>query len=226
METKNTKFLQDSENQNNLVLSIRDQFFDSLLHEWSRPPEDIDVLMGQDNCFYPADFIKKNVTSVKTETLDPIMIKDIKNGLLAVSITPDFNKGYLTDKGNVRWVYSILQAGDWLRYGLLIQGDPKKIFEYEQNHEYMASVESIWDRPCDHQIRDTAGLLLEWRFQEPDFYTNFVIRERFLIIARHLHFRLGRLIKPLEENMPYVSPSEHFENDEENNSSYLHEDLI
>ena len=59
----------------------------------------------------------------------------------------------------------------------------------------MLSVEKIWDRSCDNQVRDAAGLLLEWRFNEPDFYKEFTVRERFIIIARHLHFRLGRIIQ-------------------------------
>jgi len=174
--------------QKDTVHQIRNSFFDSLLSEWSRPPEEVDDLMGQRDCFYAPDF------STPQRSKDPktVMIKDVERGLLAASVTPVDADGKESD---TRWVYSILQAGDWLRYGILIQGPPRRILDYSQHQDYVLSVEKIWDRPCDNQVRDTAGLLLEWRFNEPNFYDEFVIRERFSIIARHLHFRLGRIIQ-------------------------------
>jgi len=174
--------------QKDTVHQIRNSFFDSLLSEWSRPPEEVDDLMGQRDCFYAPDF------SNAQRSKDPktVMIKDVERGLLAASVTPIDADGKESD---TRWVYSILQAGDWLRYGILIQGPPRRILDYSQHQDYVLSVEKIWDRPCDNQVRDTAGLLLEWRFNEPNFYDEFVIRERFSIIARHLHFRLGRIIQ-------------------------------
>ena len=183
--------------QEKTILALRDEFFNSLIEEWSRPPQEIDRLMGQEDCFYLPDFKKPDLaTDPKT-----VMIKDVERGVLAISVTPE--KPH-PNSGNIRWVYSIMQAGDWLRYGLLIQGDPRQVIKYERHHEHVLAIEQIWDRPCDHQFRDSAGLLLEWRFTEPDFYKDFMYRERFKIIARHLHFRLGRIMQPLFEDADFV----------------------
>lgn len=183
-------FLNKEREQAEEILAIRQSFFNGLLNEWSRTPELIDQIMGQKEAFLLPDFADDQ----KRRELDarpyfkPIMIKDEARGLLAVSVTPKKPDGSIAP---IRWVYSILQAGDWIRFGLLLQGSPRTIALFEREHDYSASIEKIWDRPYDHQFRDQAGLMLEWRFNEPHFYNEFVIRERFLIISRHLHFRLG-----------------------------------
>lgn len=201
-----------ADEQKKTVHAVRSEFFGALLQEWSRPPEAVDELMGQTDCFYLPDFaVKEHSSSPKT-----IMINDVERGLLACSVTPPDENGNPSD---TRWVYSIMQAGDWLRYGVLIQGPPRRIFNYTQHQEYVLSVEKIWDRPCDNQVRDAAGLLLEWRFNEPDFYREFAVRERFTIIARHLHFRLGRIIQTV------VQQEDGGLNDQRN-SAYPDDDFI
>lgn len=200
-----------ADEQKRIVHSVRNDFFGALLKEWSRPPEAVDELMGQTDCFYLPDFAVKN----RQGAFKTIMINDVERGLLACSVTPTDENGDPTD---TRWVYSIMQAGDWLRYGVLIQGPPRRIFNYTQHQEYVLSVEKIWDRPCDNQVRDAAGLLLEWRFNEPDFYKEFAVRERFTIIARHLHFRLGRIIQT-------VVQQEEGDLDDQRNSAYPDDDF-
>ena len=193
--------VQQAEEQKQTILQFRDEFFNDLLEEWSRPPEAIDRLMGQSDSFFLPDFKNAQLKN-NPET---VMIKDIRQGLLAVSVTPPQAQ---FGSGSIRWVYSILQAGDWLRYGILVQGDPKLILQYERHHDHVLSIERIWDRQCDYQFRDSGGLLLEWRFHEPDFYTEYKYRERFKIIARHLHFRLGKIISPLFDESETYSRSE------------------
>lgn len=189
MTTKNnSEWMKKAKDQESAVHGIRSQFFDDLLQEWSRPPEVIDEIMQQNDGFFAPDFSVKERAKDKST----IMIKDVPRGILAASVTP-----HCSDTDGVRWVYSVLQAGDWLRYGLLIQGPPKKIIAYDQHYDHLLSIERVWDRQCDHQFRDAGGLLLEWRFHEPDFYDNYACRERFKIIARHLHFRIGKAMAPL-----------------------------
>lgn len=172
--------------QKQAMHAVREQFFDELLEEWSRPPQAIDQLMGQEEFFLAPDF-----STSRKDDPTTVMVKDIERGLLAVSVTPKGSS--YPDKG-IRLVYSLMQAGDWLRYGFLVQGDPKLVLQYQQHHDHLLSIERIWDRQCDYQFRDSGGMLVEWRFKEPDFYDNYVTRERFKIITRHLHFRLGRSI--------------------------------
>lgn len=194
----NEDIFNDVQKQKDLVHAVRDMFFEDLLEEWSRPPELIDRLMAQDEFFLAPDFSSNLKNHPET-----IMIKDVSRGLLAVSVTPQGNFSGDEDAGGVlypapvRIVYSVMQAGDWIRFGFLLQGDPRMLVSYQQHNDHLLSVESIWDRPCDYQFRDHGGLLVEWRFHEPDFYNNYVIRERFKIIVRHLHFRLGRSVMSL-----------------------------
>jgi hypothetical protein len=145
--------------------------------------------MGQDDGFFLPDFAANRKGRGSS-----IYVNDVPRGLLAASVTPEQS---LDVPYGLRWVYSIMQAGDWLRFGVMIQGAPQALIRFEQYHENVLAVERIWDRSCDYQLRDSSGLLLEWRFSEPDFYKEFVIRERFLIMARHMHFRLGKVLRPL-----------------------------
>lgn len=194
IEKEKNTFLSVEEEQKNKVLSVRKSFFNSLKDAWSRKPEEVDRLMKQEDCFYLPDYLR---SKEEQEKLDVVIIENLNQGILAVSVTPVKENGQLSD---IRWIYSIMQAGDWFRFGVLIQGPAKKVIQYAQNQNYMLSIEKIWDSKCDHQVRDSAGLLLEWRFVTPDFYDNFVCRERFLIIARHLHFRIGRIIQSTMDN--------------------------
>ena len=97
-----------------------------------------------------------------------------------------------SEKRILRFFYSILQAGDWLRFGILIRGDQRS--HNVLNSKRQMELERIWDRPADAISRGPDVLLIEWRFIEPDFYNNYAIQERFTQIARHLHFCLGKAI--------------------------------
>ena len=178
--------LQEAADQKALVHAMRAQFFADLLREWARTPERIDVVMGQNESFLLPDYATARATNP-----DTIMINDIEHGLLAASVTPS------DQEGSLRWVYSVLQAGDWLRWGILVQGSPKQIVQFTQHHDALLSMERVWDRQHDYQFRDDGGVLFEWRFYEPTFYNDFAVRERMVIMARHFHFRLGKISTPL-----------------------------
>lgn len=169
--SNNPNILSSSQSQKELVYAIRESFFDDLLHEWSRPPQDIDRLMGQEEFFLLPDFASEKANHPST-----VMIKDVEHGILAASVTPSNDNISQDLRPDIRIVYSIMQAGDWIRFGFLLQGDPKLLMLYQQHNDHLLSVESIWDRPCDYQFRDGGGILVEWRFAEPDFYNNFVIQ--------------------------------------------------
>lgn len=162
------------------LLKVREEFFNQLTHEWSRPPEYIDEVMGHDITFMPID------------TYQPyaINISDPEHGFLVRSLTlRDMPKGR-----HFRLLYSIFQAGDWIRYGIIFQGDPRSLMRFEASEAALLE-DRIWDAPPDRFMRENSGILLEWRFTEPDFYTNYVIRDRFYQISRHLHFRLCQAVQ-------------------------------
>lgn len=219
----NDQFSAAMEEEEKMVHTVRDHFFNDVLKEWSREPSPIDHVMGQAGFFMLPDF-----ASNKKDDPLTIMIKDVQNGVLAVSVTPKESK--YPNAGGIRIVYSIMQAGDWLRFGFLLQGDPKLLMIYQKHHDHLLNVESIWDRPCDYQFRDSGGMLIEWRFCEPDFYSNFAIRERFKIIIRHLHFRLGKnivsLLTDFNQSVDMRSFEEHVEDKVLTQKEFVRTNLI
>lgn len=202
-----------SDQQRAAVHAIRDEFFNALLGEWTRPAEPIDRMMEQDDALFVPDHAAGLGHDPKT-----IFVRDVPRGLLAVSVTPPMSRGI---PNGLRWVYSIMQAGDWIRFGVMIQGAPQVLLRYEQHHDNILAMERIWDRQCDYQFRDSAGLLLEWRFSEPGFYDSFVVRERFIIMARHMHFRLGKVLRPLLDDIALLYQKHGADWIEQSNASHV-----
>lgn len=191
------------------VYAIRTMFFRDLLLAWANPPNMIDQIMGQDRTYIAPDFATHRHDHPKT-----VKIFDVVNGVLAVSVTPPVSD---LDKGNLRWTYSIWQAGDWLRFGVLIQGETRYLVEFDNQHDNLLGMERVWDRNADFLARGPNGLLLEWRFKQPDLYTDFIVRERFVMVARHLHFRLSSMIDALARKIASggLDPSSEFSDDDE-----------
>lgn len=162
------------------TLKCRQIFFDDLLAEWALPPEPIDDVMGQSVYALTPD---------KPEAPGAVAINSPERGILAQSFARPETWG-----NGVSFAYSIYMAGDWLRFGVLLLGDGAALEAFEGNRQSQLDVEFVWDRPSDKIRRRANALLMEWRFVEPDFYTNFAIRERFVRLARHLHFRLGQTV--------------------------------
>jgi len=173
----------------NHVYGVREAFFRDLLLAWATPPNLIDQVMGQDRSYILPDFATHRHDHPKT-----IKAFDIKNGVLAASVTPPVSD---LEKGHLRWTYSIWQAGDWIRFGVLIQGETRYLLAFDNQHDNVLGLERIWDCNADFMTRGPHGLLVEWRFNQPDFYDEFIVRERFVMVARHLHFRLSSMIDGL-----------------------------
>ena len=175
------------------VHSVRANFFRDLLLAWANPPSSIDQIMGQDRTYIAPDFATHRHDHPKT-----VKIFDVGSGVLAASVTPPVSD---LDKGHLRWTYSIWQAGDWLRFGVLIQGETRYLVAFDNEHDNVLGMERIWDRNADFMVRGPHGLLVEWRFKQPDLYDDFMIRERFVLVARHLHFRLSAMIDSLSRKI-------------------------
>jgi hypothetical protein len=162
-------------NTKDSILAVRQDFFDALLREWSRPPDKIDELMGH------AEFF---MCPAKNREI----IRDDHAGILFQEFAPPPSWGE-----TVQFSYSVLHAGDWLRFGILLSGAPLGLSRFAEDQNTTLDIEKIWDRPADQSLRE-GGLLLEWRFVEPNFYQDYAIQERFIQMARHLHFQIGRSV--------------------------------
>ena len=173
------------------MVAVREQFFSHLVEEWSRPPENIDEVMGQSDYFIAPDEGKRSVS-----------INDPARGLLVRSFSPPEGWGK-----NIQFFYSIWMAGDWIRYGVLIQGDTKLLATFSSRNECTESLERVWDRPATMTSRE-GGLLIEWRFEDKDFYDDYLSEDRYLQVARHLHFQLGHSIHEAFVDVAFSGPME------------------
>jgi hypothetical protein len=159
------------------IVDVRRELFASLLNEWSRPPQKIDEVMGQSEYFIEPDQGARSVT-----------INDPERGLLVQSFSPPEVWGK-----KVQFSYSVLVAGSWVRFGVLIQGDAKLISSFASSNECTASLERVWDRPATFMTRE-GGLLMEWRFDDENLYDDYVVADRYIQVSRHLHFQFGLAI--------------------------------
>lgn len=169
--------MQERNIRKRFILDVRKQFFIDLLNEWSRPPEHIDEVMGQVAYFIAPSSGNKS-----------IYLNDPERGLLMQSFSPPESWGK-----KMQFIYSIWMAGDWIRYGVLLQGDAKILSSFSSNNEHTEALERVWDRPAEFSSRE-GGLLMEWRFDDPHFYDDYLVADRYLQVARHLHFVLGHSI--------------------------------
>ena len=169
------------------IVAVRREFFNDLLTEWSNAPQEIDEVMGQSDYFILPD-----------EGRGSIAINDPERGMLVQSFTPPEAWGK-----KMQFIYSVWLAGDWIRYGILIQADPKLLSIFSSHNESTESLERVWDRPASFISRE-GGLLMEWRFEDPSFYDDYLLSDRYLKIARHLHFQIGHSIHEafVQRNVP------------------------
>lgn len=158
------------------IIAVRKEMFDRLLEEWSRQPEEIDDMMGQSEYFIPPD---EKGSPGSTSIFDP------ERGILAQSFTPPAAWGR-----NVRFSYSLFIAGNWVRFGVLLYGDAKLVSSFKSRNECVGGLERVWDNPAMFMVRE-GGLLMEWRFSDEQLYDDYVLIDRYVQIARHLHFQLG-----------------------------------
>ena len=161
----------------NHIISVRREFFGDLLKEWSRPPEIVDEVMGQSSYFIAPD-----------DGPNAVRINDPERGLLLQSFTPP--EGWGKD---IQFMYSIWVAGDWIRYGIMIHGAATLLSVFSSRNESTEKLERVWDSTANFMTRE-GGLLLEWRSENPHFYDDYIFADRYLQIARHLHFQLGHSI--------------------------------
>lgn len=167
-------FLENRKLRKQHIIEVRKELFGNLLNEWSRPPERIDDIMGQSEYFIEPD------TGAAATT-----INDAERGLLVQSFSPPEVWGK-----KVQFFYSVLVAGNWMRFGVLIQGDAKLISSFASSNKCTESLERVWDRPATFIARE-GGLLMEWRFDDQNLYDDYVVADRYIQVARHLHFQLG-----------------------------------
>ena len=169
------KTSKEIENQQKELIINREDFFDFITKNLMKDPSEIDEIMGQNKYF----------CAPKLES--DSYINDPENGVLYFKFEPSFF-GHKFDFG-----YSIFNPGDWLWIGVLFnnENETNNIMTTVDN---CREIDAVWDRTPENNVRDGNSILMEWRFHEPDLYSNFLVQERFAFVIRHMHLRILRML--------------------------------
>lgn len=150
----------------------RMEFFKEILEAMRRNPNKIDMILQQDKFYKPVD---------ETNTFF-----DAEAGDLAISIKGNFHE----KEFNV--YYSFWQLGDMLRIGVAIYDDELQgAFASDAHNE----VFYIWGMKNDPRV-DVAHncVFYDWEFEVKDLYDSYKNQEKFILGARHMHFRVMRIL--------------------------------
>lgn len=156
------------------VVQVKKDFFEEITQILSIPPTEIDKIMEHDKFYFPPV-----LTNPKSYINDP------DKGVLYFH----FNLNFFNQKAV--FAYSIFLTGDWIRIGILLFNQE---IQTAHNADSQREIDFIWDRTPDLLWRGEGKMLIEWRFEEKDFYSNYAIRDRFILQMRHLHFRILRML--------------------------------
>lgn len=150
----------------------RTEFFKEILDTMRRPPTKIDMILQQDKFYNPVD--------EENTFFDP------EAGDLAISIKGKFHE----KEFNV--YYSFWQLGDMLRIGVAIYDDELQgAFASDAHNE----VFYIWGMKNDPRV-DVAHncVFYDWEFEVKELYDSYRNQEKFILGARHMHFRVMRIL--------------------------------
>lgn len=158
------------------VLNARGEFFSDVLRHIQAPPKPIDDTLEQVKYYFEP----------KIDT----MIKDVDYGDFYIQIDPFF--------GGRVWplAYSIWQIGEQLRVAIILQSHSEDAPLADPSE-----FEELWPNVQMTHIQRGAKLFIEWRFDVPNFHTNYAVREGFALGMRHLHFRALKAVRVLANKM-------------------------
>lgn len=150
----------------------RTQFFENILDHMNRPPARIDKILQQDVFYIEPD--KENT------------FYDAEAGDLAICIT-----GKFFDKTFTLY-YSFWQLGDMLRIGIALDDDELFAAFPSDNHN---EVTYLWGLKNEPRVDISHGCVFyDWEFSVENLYDSYKNQEKFILGARHMHFRTMRII--------------------------------
>jgi hypothetical protein len=154
------------------LIKLRTEFFENILEHIQRPPARIDMVLQQDQFFMPVDKEKS--------------FYDASAGDLAICIAGNFYE----KEFNV--YYSFWQLSDMMRIGVAIYDDELQgAFASDAHNE----VFYIWGMKNDPRVDVSHGCVFyDWEFHVPELYQSYQNQEKFILGARHMHFRVMRIL--------------------------------
>ena len=165
-----------------ILTEKRGLFFTEVLEALRRPPTRIDVILKQDKFYRPID--EENT------------FFDAGAGDLAISVKGEFHGK------EFNFYYSFWQLGDTLRIGVAIYDEELQgAFASDAHNE----VFYIWGMKNDPRV-DVAHdcVFYDWEFEVDDLYDSYKRQEKFILGARHMHFRVMRIIHDECQRIYYV----------------------
>lgn len=174
------------------LLAKRQEFFEEIMKHLNSPPSKIDQLLNQDKYFIYPD--------MNNSFLNP------EYGDMIIQIN-----GKFYDK-DFNIFYSFWQLGDTLKIGIAIGDiDLQGAFASDAHNE----IYYIWGTKNDPRIDVARGCVFyDWEFEVPDLYDNYRNEERFILGAKHMHFRVMRILYDECERIYYNEHNKESENSE------------
>ena len=154
------------------VLKARAEFFEDVIAHLGSQPQAIDEKLEQVKYY--------------CDPVLPSIIADAAFGDFYIDINPFF--------AGRMWplAYSMWQIGQTLRIAIILQAHTEEArwFDPEEFAE-------LWPHAEMKPMNRGQKLFLEWRFDVPEFHTNYAVREGFALGMRHMHFRTLKAIRVL-----------------------------
>lgn len=150
----------------------RADFFEEILRHVRRPPERIDSFLRQDGYYRPIN--------------EDESFYDEKTGDLAICVTGKFFEK------DFKLYYSFWQIGDILRIGVTVYDEDLQMAFKSDAHNEIYDIWGLQNVPrveASHEY-----LYYDWEFEVPNLYDNYVNQEKYVLGARHMHFRVLRII--------------------------------
>lgn len=175
------------------LIAKRQEFFDEILRHLNIPPSKIDKLLNQDKYYIAPD---KDNTYINSEYGD-----------MAIHVNGQFyDKKFCIS-------YLFWQLGNTLKIGINLRDDELQgAFASDAHNE----IYYIWGIKHDPKIDVARGTVFyDWEFDVPELYDNYKNQERFILGAKHMHFRVMRIIHDECERMFFNTGAIVDEEDEE-----------
>lgn len=154
------------------VCKSRAEFFSDVMEALATQPKPIDETLEQVKYYYEPDRSS--------------LISDADYGDFYVEINPVF--------AGKMWplAYSMWQIGKQLRVAIILQAHTEDV-RWADPEEFA----ELWPGATMEVMTRGGKMFLEWRFDVPDFHTDYSVREGFALGMRHLHFRTLKTVRVL-----------------------------
>jgi hypothetical protein len=154
------------------LIKTRTNFFKNILEQVRNPPSRMDSVLKQDKYYMPID---EENTFYEGEAGD-----------LSICINGEFYGK------NFNVYYSFWQVGDMLRIGIAVFDEDLQTAFTSDTHNEIAYIWGLRSEPRIDISHDC--IYYDWEFDVPTLYNDYKGQEKYILGARHMHFRVMRIL--------------------------------